>query len=144
MIVSRQRPRRGLTVVAVLICLIIVTMIGGAVLKAGLTEREVASASEERLQAEWLAESGADRALSRLDTDVDYKGETWSLSRAELGLGTPARAGDESSAAAILIVVDRPAGSPASRHIRVQADYRPNPARHVRHTKQMLINLDNH
>ncbi len=52
--------------VAVLVCLIIVTLISGAVLKVGLAQRELARSQERRLQAEWLAESGIERAMARL------------------------------------------------------------------------------
>ena len=44
---------------------------------------------ERRLQAEWLAESGAQRAVARLARDHDYTGETWSLTARDLGLSRP-------------------------------------------------------
>ena len=75
-----------MTVVAVLICLIVITLISGAVLKVGLAHRDLVRAQERRLQAEWLAESGVQRALARLAVDRDYAGETWPFSAADLGL----------------------------------------------------------
>jgi type II secretory pathway pseudopilin PulG len=143
MMVKKKRERRGMTVIAVLICLIVVILLGGAMLKVGLAQRAVARDHQDRLQAEWLAESGANRALARLSGDPGYKGETWSLSRAELGLDTPAPAGGSPSAAAVVIAVDRPASSAASRRVSVHAEYRPSANRQVRHTKQILIELDN-
>ena len=67
MIAARAaKPSRGMTVVAVLVCLIILTLISGAVLKVSVAQRELARGQERRLQAEWLAESGAQRAIARL------------------------------------------------------------------------------
>ena len=91
MIAARaSKPSRGMTVVAVLVCLIILTLISGAVLKVSVAQRELARSQERRLQAEWLAESGAERAVARLARDRDYAGETWSLERPRPG---PERAG---------------------------------------------------
>ncbi len=56
---NRGKPRRGMTVIAVLICLIVVTLLGAALIRVALVQREVVRAHEQRLQAEWLAESGA-------------------------------------------------------------------------------------
>ena len=130
MIVARTgKPSRGMTVVAVLVCLIIITLISGAVLKVGLAQREFARGQERRLQAEWLAESGAQRALARLAGDRDYSGETWSVSAHDLGqserpprrhivcpgpISRPARSRSPSSACRTLA---------NRRHVRVQADY---------------------
>ena len=59
MIVARaNKPSRGLTVIAVLVCLIVLTIVSGAVLKVGFARRELARAQERRLQADWLVESG--------------------------------------------------------------------------------------
>ena len=66
--------------VAVLVCLIIVTLISGAVLKMSVAQRELARSQERRLQAEWLAESGRRAGLGpRLARIATYTGETWSL-----------------------------------------------------------------
>ncbi len=42
----------------------------------------------------------------------------------------------------VVIAVDRPAGAASRRHLRIQADYHMNPTRHIRHSKQMLIDLE--
>ncbi len=57
-----SRTRRGLTVVAVIVCLIVITITSGAILKVGLAHRDFARSRERRLQAEWLLESGLERA----------------------------------------------------------------------------------
>ena len=48
--------------IAVLVCLVILTLISGAILKASAARRQLAIQQERQLQAEWLAESGAERA----------------------------------------------------------------------------------
>jgi hypothetical protein len=141
------KPSRGLTVVAVLVCLIIVTLVSGAVLKVGLAQRELPRAFERRLQAEWLAESGFERALARLAGDREYTGETWSISARELGqsnrLSSSALVDQEGSAAAMVtITVERVPASSTRRRIKVQADYPRDPPRRSRHTKQVMIDLE--
>jgi Tfp pilus assembly protein PilX len=144
---ARKKPPRGLTVVAMLVCLIIVTMISAVVLKVGFAHRELARAQERRLQAEWLAESGAQRAVARLSFDRDYAGETWSLSASDLGqpehvppAGAPATA--NSPAAVVAIAVARVAADADRRRIHVQADYPRDAPRRSRHTKEITIDLE--
>ena len=123
MIVARARkPSRGMTVVAVLVCLIILTLISGAVLKVSVAQRELARSQERRLQAEWLAESGAERALARLARDRDYTGETWSLGARRPG---PERAGADGH---IARQADS-TGGPDHDHGRARAGRRQSPAR---------------
>jgi len=132
MIVSdRQNARRrGLTVVAVLVCLILITMVSGAVLKVGLARREQLRSRERRLQAEWLAEAGCQRALARLAIDPSYAGETWEV---------PARDLDSADPALIAIVVEREPGGPNRRTVRVQADYPRDPPRRARCTRALTV-----
>ncbi|HZW32326.1 MAG TPA: hypothetical protein VFF52_16555 [Isosphaeraceae bacterium] len=127
----RRRPHsRGLTVVVVLVCLIIITIMAGAVLKAGLTQREQVKAQEHRLQAEWLAESGLQRALARLTADPGYKGETWEV---------PARDLDSADDALVAITVEPARGGAHGRTVRVQADYPRDPTRRARHSRVIDI-----
>ena len=96
-----DRPRRGMLAIAVLVCLIVLTLIAGALLRAGAAQRDEVRAEERRLQAEWLAEAGLRRALARLDADPGYSGETWKIDAREL---------DSADAATVTITVERPAG----------------------------------
>jgi hypothetical protein len=142
-----SNSRRGMTTIAVLVCLLIITLISGALLKVGLAQRDLSRERERRLQAEWLAESGADRAIARLTLDRTYTGETWSITARELGLpegtaSTGSTAEADRSGAIVSIAVEPIAGQANRRRIRVQADYPPDPPRRSRHTKQMLIDLE--
>ena len=84
----RQRPR-GLTAVAVLVCLIIVTMVAGSVLKVALAQRDQTRAQERRLQAEWLAEAGTvlhdEQAITITDESSDAEDRFVTLGMDALG-----------------------------------------------------------
>ncbi len=73
-----------MTAVAVLVCLIIITMLAGAALKVGLARRQELRSEERQLQAEWLAEAGIQRGLARLAADPAYTGESWDIPAREL------------------------------------------------------------
>lgn len=142
-----KRSRRALTTIAVLACLIVITLITAVLLKVGLAQRSEVRSREHRLQAEWLAESGLDRALARLATDRSYSGEKWSIDAQGLAFSSSPTTGQPSGAAAppaamVTIVVDRVAQQANRRHIRVQADYGLDPPARSRHTKQVLIELE--
>jgi hypothetical protein len=143
---TTSNSRRGMTTIAVLVCLLIITLISGALLKVGLAQRDLSRDRERRLQAEWLAESGADRAIARLTLDRAYTGETWAITANELGLPERTAPSESTgpadrSGAIVTIAVEPIAGKANRRRIRVQADYPPDPPRRSRHTKQMLIDL---
>jgi Tfp pilus assembly protein PilX len=148
MIVKKTvRSSRGLTVVVVLVCLIIITLVSGSVLKIGLAQRELARAQERRLQAEWLAESGVERAMAALARDRDYRGETWSFNNHDLGRtervptgAVPAQA--ERAAAQVTIAVERVPAATNRRRIHIQADYPLDAQGRSRHTKEIMIDLE--
>jgi hypothetical protein len=116
--------------IAVLICLIVLTLISGAILRVGAAQRDEVRAQERRLQAEWLAEAGLRRAFARLDADPGYAGETWQID---------ARALDSSDAATVAIAVERTPGDRKARTIRVRVDYPRDPPRRVRCSRQTTI-----
>jgi hypothetical protein len=148
MIIGNGRRRsRGLTVVAILTCLIVVTLMSAAILRVALSHRNVVRAQERRLQAEWLAESGIGRAIARLGLDRDYAGEVWAISPADLGQDEPPPASgtaakSDQSAAVVTIAIERIPGGSARRRIRVQADYPSDALKRSRQTKEVTIDLD--
>jgi hypothetical protein len=119
-----------MTAVAVLVCLVVITMIAGVLLKAGRAQRERVRAQERRLQAEWLAEAGIQRALARLAADSGYRGESWEIAARDL----------ESPDAALIAIAVEPASEDPSRlRVRARADYPRDPPSRVRHTKQIVV-----
>jgi Tfp pilus assembly protein PilX len=129
MIIARvDRPRRGLLAIAVLVCLLVLTIIAGALLRTGMAQRDEVRTLERRLEAEWLAEAGLRRALARLDADPAYSGETWNIEARELGAA---------DAATVAIAVERPAGDADARTIRVRADFPRDPPRRARCSREI-------
>jgi len=137
---SGRTSRRGLTTVAVLICLVVILLISGVLLKIGVAHRDRVRAMEQSLQAEWLAQAGLDRAEARLASSAGYAGETWALAPRDLGL-TEAGGGEPKRAALVSIKVEKPPGAPERRLIKVQADFPPDPPHRARHSAQMLVEL---
>jgi type II secretory pathway component PulK len=140
-----HRHRRGITLVAVLICLLAVMLLGASLLKIALAQRGINRDLERRLQAEWLVESGVERALARIAADPDYTGETWSISAADLGLseaGQPGSSKEKAGAGLVTIGVDRPAGETNRRRIRIQADYPRDEPRRSRHSQEISLDLE--
>jgi hypothetical protein len=132
-----------LTAVAVLVCLVVVTLVSGVLLKVGLAHRDQVRSQEHRLQAEWLAQSGLERALARLAADRGYEGETWKLTHHDLGLGGNS-GGEQGPSAVVTVKVER-AGSPGASEqqlIKVQADYPPELPQRSRHSTQILVELN--
>jgi Tfp pilus assembly protein PilX len=124
-------PRRpGAVTVAVLVCLVVAAMIGGALLRTGFVQRRRIQMEERRLQALWLAESGLERAAARLADAPDYRGETWEVPAADLG---------GPWAGTVTIAVETTNAPPSRRTVRVQADY-PNGAEpRARHHTQAVL-----
>jgi Tfp pilus assembly protein PilV len=144
-----RKPRRGLIVVAVLVCLVVMMLLGAALLKVALMERESNREAERRLQAQWLVESGLERARAKLAADASYAGETWTLGAAELGLADSAPASSDAGnevragGGVVTISVDRSVARGRCL-VRVQADYPRGGPHPSRHSQQQLTDLEAH
>lgn len=109
-------------------------MICGVLLRIGLAERQRLRSEERRLQAEWLVESGLERAAARIEhSQGAYQGETWDLSPAELG-------GRDSGRVTIAVLTAEDA--PGQRRVRVQADYPRNETTRVRLRKEWTVAIE--
>lgn len=140
MILARTKSRdsrKGLTVVAVIVCLVVLLMLSGVILKVAAARRLVARQLERKVQADWLAESGLERAIGRLAADPAYKGETWNLTAADLDRPQVTKNADP--AASVTIKVE-PTGAIRGQII-VVADFPPNPPDRVRRTKRLHVDL---
>jgi type II secretory pathway component PulK len=62
--------------VGVMFCLTAVLLIATVVLRLSFTEHRVRRSAEWKLQAEWLAESAVERAVSRLAKSQSYAGDS--------------------------------------------------------------------
>ena len=94
--------------VVVLLCLMVLTLIAGSILRGGHTRREARRAQERRLQAEWLAEAGLQRGRA------DWRPNPATPARP--GISTPAL--DSADAATVTITVECPKDQATPRTIR--------------------------
>jgi len=135
---SNPQRRRGLTTVAVLICLLVLGLICGVLVKLGVAYRDRVRTEERRLQAEWLAEAGVDRALARLARDPEYAGESWEIPADALALATSQRP-EKGPAAVVAIEVGRAEDQGGGWIVRARADYPPAPPRRVRASREVVV-----
>ena len=71
--------RRGAILIVALTTLLVVTLLGGAVLRGYLLTYRQLRREQDQLQAQWLADSALARAAARLQADPKYAGETWKV-----------------------------------------------------------------
>jgi Tfp pilus assembly protein PilX len=127
---ERAGPRRrGAALLVAMVCLVILTAIAGSLARKAVTRRARRKAEERRVQAEWLARSGLERAWVKLSASPDYHGESWKVSPEDL---------EGPDSALVVITVAEVAGKP-TRLVRVVADYPPDESRRARHTLQLEL-----
>jgi hypothetical protein len=82
---SSRRARRGVVLILALLCLAVLAVVQGSLVKSLVAQRRLLREQAQRHQARWLAESGLERAVWRLRSDPAYRGETWELSADDFG-----------------------------------------------------------
>jgi hypothetical protein len=118
--------------VIVLVCLLISTMVLGSLLKIALLRDRQLGREFSRVQSNWLADSGLERAASRRAADPDFAGETWKIDGDQLGGRDPA---------VVVIRVEPVEQQPHQRLIVVEAAYPAQGPEHARITRQANITL---
>jgi len=133
--INRRRTaskRSAVLLMCVLVCLSVVMMLFAASVRLVLLEREQVRAQENRVQAEYLADSALERATALLASNSEYVGETWQIEAEPLGLRNPAT---------VLIRVEAIAQQPRSRQVTVVADFPAEGERRARRSKQIQVDL---
>jgi Tfp pilus assembly protein PilV len=115
---------------AVLVCVVLVTMITLSLIKITMAHRTQAQRELWRLQASWLVESGIERAAAKIAANGGYVGETWSVAAEELGGG---RAGD------VRIVVSAVEGRSDARQVHVEAVFPAGSDQRAKSSKQVTV-----
>ncbi|HTU27330.1 MAG TPA: hypothetical protein VMF30_18115 [Pirellulales bacterium] len=120
--------RTGALLLVVLGCLALVTVLVLSWAKTALLELGRARAAEDRLQAEWLADSAIRRAAGQLVANSEYQGETWRVTAGDFGrVAEPdadAKAGDANLVIGeATIAVERISDRPGFRLVKVRADF---------------------
>src|SRR5262245_56471610 len=114
MIASSRRHPRGLAIVPVLLCFVLILLLCGALFRVAVARRDQLRSEDLALQTEWLVESGCERAAAQLARSSQYRGETWTIPAAELG---------GSWGATVSITVEQGTSDSASRLVTVAATY---------------------
>lgn len=83
--VGLTRPRNGLVLLAVLVCLVIVCGVVTAALRVSILAVTQTRVDERASQAEWLAEAGLEWSREKHEGDASWSGGTWRVSAQELG-----------------------------------------------------------
>lgn len=127
-----NRRRRGSVIVPALVCLMLVTLLGGVLLRQAATHRGLVRSGERQLQAEWLVESGLARARAYLARDRAYDGETWEITAAEL---------HRPDSAQIVIKITPVDQQPNQRRVSVRADYPRGASKRIRESRSVTVDL---
>ena len=124
--------RHGAVLIVVMVSLVVFATLCGVLLKLALVEQRQVRMQEWRQQAEWLAESGIERAAARLADSADYAGETWEVSTEETGVAD----------GVVTIEIERVDARPNLRIVRVRADYLRHGVRSARHSKHVSVEIN--
>ncbi len=123
--------RRGVMLLATVICLAVVTTISGVIIQGMIIRHRQSRSEQDQLQALWLTESAAQRALSRL-METDYQGETWRI---------PANQIDRKHAGQVIIKVTRMETDHGVAIVDVQADLVAGKVDRVRHSRRFQFSV---
>ena len=123
--------RRGAFLIVAMISLVLATALLGVMLSMVQAQRRQMAREQQALQADWLAESGVDRAAARLSRDSDYPGETWKVETSAPGDAT----------AEITITIRSPTDRPDARTVSVEAILNSGPGATVRRARETTIVL---
>ena len=125
-----QSARRGLALVVAIVALFLVGVLTTESVRIALARHGQQQRAEHLLQAEWLAESGLNRAAAALRAQADYTGEIWAPAADLLGSRWPAR----------VEIRVAPGPDAGSRRVRVVADYPPQTPQKCRVSKSVVVN----
>jgi Tfp pilus assembly protein PilX len=106
--------RAGFALFLVLSCLAITTALFGVAFQSTVLRGNRVRSMERQLQAQWLAESGLEKAAQSLASNPDYKGEEWKI---------PAEAIGGRDAGVVSIQTSTVAARPMLRRIEVVARF---------------------
>ena len=129
-IFAQRRRRRAVSVLVVLVCITLAAAMCVVLVKNVAIGRQAAKVRALNLQADWLVESGMERAARRLAVDPNYRGETWTLSAEDFG---------RHDGGLIEITVRAVDGRPNERTVQVRADYPNHPQDRHRRTRRATV-----
>lgn len=128
--VRRGDCRLGAVLLVTIVCVAVATAVMFAIVKQAVLGRREVDLERLRVQALWLAESGAGRAAARVAADPAYTGEQWLIPAKELG---------GPYGGCVRIEVEPAAGEPRVFQVRVIADYPDDSIERVRRSREFRI-----
>lgn len=129
---NRRRRSRAITMLSVILCLFVIMLFSGAVVKALTLRKWESRLDEKQLQCLFLVESAISRAHAQCRRDPKFSGEVWHVS-AE-------RHGKEEDGVAT-IHVEPVAGEPNQRRVTIEARWPDDPVARVQRIKELVIRL---
>lgn len=126
--------RPGAILVMVLVSLAVASLLGLGLVQLVLMQHRQRTATAERPQCFWLAESGVQRAVHRLSKTPNYPGEKWIVPADVLGT---------LQAAVVTIQVTKLPEPSAGLLIRVEAVVAGNSARRIVCEREHFVKLPN-
>ena len=81
---GRPATHRGAVLTVVLVCVAIASALAFSLVRGAVAIQRQLLFEEESMQVDWLLQGAFDRALDRFQSDVEYQGERWELSSADL------------------------------------------------------------
>jgi len=132
------RHRRGTILVLAMVCVAITMSIMMLLVRSALSHHAAQTTHVNAAQANWLVESGFERATAKLAVDPSYTGETWEILPGEFG---ETESDASASPAVVRIEVEPAENGSREREIHVTADYPNSTAHRVRRGKQIVVQL---
>ena len=129
---ANRASRRGAVLMLILVCLLLLTMTTGVLLRAALLHREHSHTALPQSQARWLAHAAAEAATVQLKDDPSWSGESWTISAEELA---------GSDAARLTVSVSQVVGRPDSRLVAITVDYPPDEPHRAHIGQQLRVDL---
>ncbi|MDY0167023.1 MAG: hypothetical protein RBS80_10795 [Thermoguttaceae bacterium] len=109
-----------------LVCVALVVAMAGMITRTIVVNAQYDRTQLRRMQCQWLADSGIERAAARLADEPGFTGETWHIEPEQL---------DGRNAAVVRIAVTPNPEKPAQWTVHVQADYPADLHTRVRQTQ---------
>jgi hypothetical protein len=123
-------PRRGAVMVFALIALLVASLMIGSLMRTASKSHRQLKRDEYRLQANFLADAGVQRALRLLQQDPEFQTGEWNISSEQLVPGRSAH---------VQMTVTTDPDNPAERIVSAVARYPMEQSDFVRITRQIHI-----
>ncbi len=126
----RTWRRNGIGLPLVLLCIVLAMALGATLVQRVLLYHHRAQLNGQQCQSLWMAESGVQRAISKLRKSPEYRGEVWRIPAVTLG-GT--------DAGRVTIRVEPADGEQRGWTVYVEAIYPDHPRHRVIEQRDLFV-----